>query len=134
MKISKQQLIELKASQYILDRFVDQTNGTDDLVSVESLFGGKNTISDLMWLAGKTVDKRKIIEFACSVALINIEKIKPYTEKYDEMVRFLNNPEFKYAANDAAADAYAAADAAYAAAADAYAAYAAADALMQYFC
>jgi hypothetical protein len=142
MKINKQQLIEMNACADGLKRFISQTNNTDESVDVLSLIGGKNTIDDLIWLAGKTLSKDKIVRFACDCALINIELIRPYTDKYYQIVEFLQNPDSAnaYAAAEAADDAayaaddaveaaydaaYAADDAAYAAADAAYAAYAA---------
>tara|TARA_R110002074_G_scaffold195878_1_gene362433 strand:+ start:403 stop:963 length:561 start_codon:yes stop_codon:yes gene_type:complete len=125
MKISKQQLIEMKACKTDLKRFIEQTDNTDEPVEVLSLIGGKNTTADLLWLADKTLPKEKIVRFACDVALINIEKIKPYTNKYDLIVNFLMNParatyaRAAYAAAAAAARAYDDAIATYAYAADA---------------
>ena len=113
MKISKQELIELKACKEGFDRFIEQTNNTDEPVEVLSLIGGKSTPSDLLWLAGKKLPKDKIARFACDVALINIESIKAYTDKYDLIVDFLNNTHTStVTAADAAraADAYVAAD------------------------
>jgi len=92
MKISKQQLIDTKACKDVLERFIEQTNNTDELVEVLSLIGGKNTVGDLVWLAGETLHKEKLVRFACDLALINIEKIKPYTDQYDLIVEFLMNP------------------------------------------
>lgn len=138
MKISKKQLIEMGACQDVLSRFIEQTGNTDEPVGVLSLIGGKNITSDLIWLAGETLPKEKVARFACDVALINIEKIKPHTDKYDLIVDFLTNPTADTtdaaitAATNAAAYARAAADAAavadYAAravAVDAFAAFAA---------
>ena len=112
MKISKQQLIEMNACQDGLDRFIEQTNNTDEPIEVLSLIGGKNTNSDLIWLAGETLQKEKIIRFACDVALINIEQIKPYTSQYDLIVEFLINPINARAADTATAIAIHAGDAA----------------------
>jgi len=112
MKISKQQLIEMNICKTGLDRFIEQTGNTDHPVEVLSLIGGKNITSDLLWLAVRTLPREKLVRFACDVALINIEKIKPYTDKYDLIVEFLKNP---------TAAAYAAARAARAARAAAYA-------------
>ena len=82
---------------------------------------GENTVSDLLWLAGKILSKEKIVRFACDCALLNIELIRPYTNDFNLIQDFLNNPS-QNAARAAARAAYAAADAARAA----YAAYAAA--------
>ncbi|QGT52279.1 hypothetical protein [Vibrio phage MZH0603] len=116
-----------------LQRFIKQTNNTEEPVEVSSLIGGENYYSDFLWLAEGTLPKERIVRFACDVALINIELIKPYTEQFDLIVGFLNNPD---ANTDAVVDAVDAAvdaadadadatdvNAAYAAA---YAAYAAA--------
>ena len=130
----------MNACQTGLDRFIEQTDGTDKSVDVKDLIGGKNTCSDLLWLAGETLSKDKIVRFACDCALISIELIRPYTNEYDLIHSFLLNPTADtadaaayaaaYAANAAAdAAAYSAARAAYSAArAAAYAARAAADA------
>ena len=109
MKITKQQLIEFNACKDGLARFVQQTNNTDEVVDVATLVGGYNTYNDLLWLAGKTIDKDRIVRFACDCALINIDLIKPYTDQINLISQFLRDP-----TSDAAA-AYAAADTAYAA-------------------
>lgn len=110
----------MNACENGIERFIKQTGANDDeLYDVADLIGGENTYSDLLWLVGKKIDKNRIVRFACDCALINIELIKPYTDKYDLIVGFLKNP-----TDDTARDAYAAADAARAARA-AYAAYAA---------
>lgn len=120
MKITLQELVELNACQEGLKRFVQQTNGTDEPVDVISLIGGLNTHSDLLWLADKKLPKEKIVKFACNVALINIELIKPYCleSEYQTIVDFLNNPKTY---NTAAAYVVRAARAADAARAAAYA-------------
>ncbi len=124
MKITKQELREMGACKDGLKRFIKQTGGTSEPVEVSSLVGGENTVGDLLWLAGKRLPQDRIVRFACDCALINIELIKPYTNDYDLIVDFLNNPAAAaytaaYAAYTAAYAAYAAADAADAAAADA---------------
>ncbi len=113
MKITKQELIDLNACKAGLDRFIEQTNNTDEAVDVGSLVGGKNTYHDLLWLAGKKLSKDKIRKFACDCALINIELIKPCTDKYNLILEFLNGRN-EYAADAAVAvaDAARAADAA----------------------
>ena len=92
MKITKLQLQKLNACKDGLNRFITQTNNTDQPVSIVSLIGGENTISDLLWLYSEIYDTKDIINFSCKCALINIELIKPYTDKYDLIVDFLNNP------------------------------------------
>ena len=94
MKTSKKELTELGACEGVLDRFIKQTNNTDDSVDVASLVGGENTYEDIMWLLDKKgVSKDRRLRFACDCALINIELIKPYTDKYELIIGFLNNPE-----------------------------------------
>ena len=120
MKITKAELVEMGACRVGLERFIKQTNGTDEAVEVTSLIGGENTLSDLVWLAGKMLPQERIVRFACDCALINIELIKPYTSDYDIIVEFLRNPTGGGLVGDAAAYAAdtarnAAADAAYAA-------------------
>jgi len=102
MKISKNELIEISACKEGLERFIKQTGGVETPVEVVSLVGGENTYGDLLWLAGKTLDRSKIVRFACDCALLNIEKIKPYTDKYDLIVNFLNDPGDTAAARAAA--------------------------------
>ena len=92
MKITKAELIELGACKDGLERFIAQTNNTDEPVEVSSLVGGKNLYSDLLWLAGKKLTKERIVRFACDCALINIEKIRLYTDKYEMISDFLSNP------------------------------------------
>ena len=132
MIISKLQLIEMNACKDGLQRFIDQTDNTSEPVEVLSLIGGENTYSDLLWLAGQKLPTERIVRFACDCALISIELIKPYTDRYDEIVSFLENPAARAAARaaNAAANAAAHADAARAAtrAADAAAAHAVVDA------
>lgn len=114
MKITKQELKNFGACQ---EGFIIQTNNTDEPVEIVSLIGGENTVSDLLWLAGEILSKEKIIRFACDCALLNIGLIRPYTNDFNLIQDFLNNP----SQNDAACTAARAADAARAA----YAAYAA---------
>lgn len=117
MKITKQELKNFGACQEGFKRFIIQTNNTDEPVEIVSLIGGENTVSDLLRLAGEILSKEKIIRFACDCALLNIGLIRPYTNDFNLIQDFLNNP----SQNDAACTAARAADAARAA----YAAYAA---------
>jgi len=119
MKITKQELVKFEACRGGLARFVNQTGGTDEAVEVSSLIGGLNTVSDLAWLAGKTLSKGEVLRFACDCALMNIDLIKPYTVRFEEIVAFLKAPH--------GGDADAAAYCAHAASCDAHAAYAAGD-------
>ncbi len=135
MKISKQELVKMDACIGGLKRFIKQVNGSDGEVDVLSLIGGENTTSDLLWLAGETLSKQKIVDFACSVALINIDKIKPYTDDFELIVEALKSRVFTSAAVAAVDYTVAAVDYTVAAAvdaadaADAAAVYASADAV-----
>ncbi len=91
MKISKQELVKMGACIGGLKRFIKQVNGSDGEVDVLRLIGGENTTSDLLWLASKTLSKDKIVAFACDVALINIDKIKQYTDDFDLIVESLKS-------------------------------------------
>ncbi len=124
MKISTQELVKMGACPSGLKRFIKQVNGSDEEVEVLSLIGGENTTSDLLWGAGETLSKDKIVAFACDLALINIDKIKPYTDDFELIVEALKSRVFTsaaVAAVDYAVD--------YAAAFDAVAAIAAVDAV-----
>ena len=121
MNITKQELKNFGACQEGFKRFIIQTNNTDEPVEIVSLIGGENTVSDLLWLAGKILSKEKIVRFACDCALLNIGLIRPYTNDFNLIQDFLNNP----SQNAAAYAAYAASAAACAADAAARAAYAA---------
>jgi hypothetical protein len=76
--ISKAELIIMGAHEKTLSRFIEQTGDTHETVLISSLFNGKNTISDLMWLAGEICTIEKIRKFARDVAMVNVELIKPY--------------------------------------------------------
>ena len=108
MFITLHELIKMSACKEGVERFIAQTGANDhEPVNVLSLIGGKNTVSDLLWLAGRKLPNDKIARFACDCALLNIEKIKPHTDKYDLVVGFLQNPtpDATYAATRAAAEA-----------------------------
>lgn len=93
MKTNKKELVWFGTCKEDLDRFIDQTNNTESDVEVASLVGGKNTYSDILWLLNeKGVSRERIVRFACDCALLNIELIKPYTDKYRSIIDFLNNP------------------------------------------
>ena len=93
--ISKTELINMGACEKGLNRFIEQTNNTDADVLISSLFNGKNTVSDLIWLAGEICDIEKIRKFARDIALINIELIKPYCSdsEYTLILNFLKTGE-----------------------------------------
>lgn len=131
MKITKSELVELNACLGGLKRFIKQTGGVNTPVAVAALVGGANTYSDLLWLANKKLPKERVVRFACDCALINIERIKPYTNNYNMIVEFLTNPA-AYAADAAYTAYYTAYYAASADASSANAAYNAAEAGSKY--
>ncbi len=92
------ELVKMGACPSGLKRFIKQVNGSDEEVEVLSLVAGENTASDSLWLAGKTLSKQKIVDFACDLALINIDKIKQYTDDFDLIVESLRSREFTFAA------------------------------------
>ena len=93
--ISKAELISMNACKFTLNRFIEQTNNTDTAVLISSLFNGKNTVADLIWLAVEICDIEKIRRFARDIALINIELIKPYCSdsEYKLILNFLKTGE-----------------------------------------
>lgn len=92
MRITKQELIKMKASRMLLGDFIDQMKDTDEPVDVGSLIDGKITYGSFLWLAGNTLTRERIVRFACDCALMNVELMKPYTENYNMIVEFLKNP------------------------------------------
>lgn len=135
MKISKAELIEINERTHELERLIKRIDISEGEVEVSSLVDDKTLMSDLVWLAGEKLPRKNIERFTCDCALINIEKIKPYTDKYDLIVEFLTNP------TDDTADYTAAHDATYNAFCDAlaldddnaaYAAYMAVDSYNDY--
>ncbi len=108
MQISMKELVKMGANPNILGRFKAQINGTEK-VEVLSLIGEKSIASDFIFLANKTLSREKLIAFACDVALINIDKIKQYTDDFDLIVESLKSRKFTdsvYAAVNAATDNY----------------------------
>ncbi|MFT6347048.1 MAG: hypothetical protein ACJAYB_000029 [Psychromonas sp.] len=146
--ITKQKLLNLGAHQGLISRFIEQTGNTDQPVDILSLIGAENATDDLLWLAGQTLPKIKIVQFAveCAESVLHlnsdpraiaaIQSAKDWLEEPSEENRLLAREAFTYANNatydtDAARAAYyaanaAAADNAYAAINTAYAAAAAA--------
>ena len=93
--ISKAELTRMKACKSVLERFIKQTNNTDDAVLVSDLFDGENTLSDLIWLARRLCTVDKIKKFARDVAMVNIELIKPYCSDtdYESTIHFMKTGE-----------------------------------------
>ena len=52
----------------------------------------ETTKAHILWLVSKHQTRERIVRFACDCALINIELIKPYTDKYELILGFLRNP------------------------------------------
>ena len=101
--ISKAELISMGACKECLGRFIEQTSNTDEPVLIESLFNGKNTVADLIWLSGRTCTIEKIRKFTRDIALINIELIKQYCSEadYSLILNFLKTGENAAAAHAA---------------------------------
>lgn len=117
--ITKAELIDLDACRSGLVRFIQQTDGTDEPVEILSLIGGKNTYSDLCWLAVKLGYQKELTQFSKKCALLNIELIVPYCSEDELQVitAFLSSDSNSIAAAERAAEraAWAAARAAWAA-------------------
>ena len=93
MTITKSELIELGACYDGFERFVEQTNDTDEPVSVVSLVGGKNTLSDLLWLAEKKVPDYSLQKLSRDCALFSLELIKAHLtdELYNDVLDYITN-------------------------------------------
>lgn len=100
MRISKKELEEMNACGPGLRRFIKQTKGTDAPVEVSSLIGGENTLGDLVWLACEKLKRERVVELARDCALINIELIKPHTDKYEKILSVMKNPHTKEAGKE----------------------------------
>ncbi len=71
MRISKKQLKSWSVESIqcsLLDRFIDQTNDTEEAVEISSLIGGKNTIGDLMWIAANLNMSNQLTYFILDIA------------------------------------------------------------------
>jgi len=90
--ITKSQLSCLPNSGDVTKRFIEQTNNADEPVEIISLYGGKNTIGDLCWLAYAVCEPKKIDKFIKDLALVNVASIKDYCNgnDYDTVIKFLN--------------------------------------------
>lgn len=93
MTITKSELIELGACYEGLNRFIEQTNNTDEPVSVVSLVGGKNTTYDLLWLAEKKVPDYSLQNLSRDCALVSLELIKAHLtdELYNDVLDYITN-------------------------------------------
>ena len=72
--INKQQLKDLNACEDGLERFIIATDSADNDVIVLDLIGSDVTTSDLLWLAGKILPKKRIVQFAvdCAESVIHL--------------------------------------------------------------
>ena len=72
--INKQQLKDLNACQSGLERFITSTKYTECDVCVIDLISTDVTTSDLIWLAGKILPKKKIVQFAvdCAESVVHL--------------------------------------------------------------
>ena len=72
--INKQQLKDLNACEDGLNRFVTSTDNTNTDVNVLDLIGSDVTTSDLLWLAGEILPKKKIVRFAidCAESVVHL--------------------------------------------------------------
>ena len=90
MKISYNKLLELKACNSGLERYLKQVDYSNDEFEVTSLIDNAN-IDDCVWLMSKILPHEKIVKFVCDCALINVELLKPCTCHYDLIEDFLEN-------------------------------------------
>ena len=72
--INQQQLEDLNACEDGLNRFITATDNTAYDIDVIDLIGSDVNTSDLLWLAGKILPKKKIVQFAvdCAESVIHL--------------------------------------------------------------
>ena len=72
--INQQQLEDLNACEDGLNRFITATDNTEYDVNVIDLIGSDVTTNDLIWLAGKILPKKRIVQFAvdCAESVIHL--------------------------------------------------------------
>ena len=93
MRITKQKLIDLGASQDQIELFIQKTNNTDEPVLISSLLEGDIYLMFLViWIASKVLDTSKMVRFHCDFTLMYVHLLKHHTDKYDDIVDFLKNP------------------------------------------
>ena len=66
--INKQKLKDLCACKDGVKRFITSTDNTEYDVNVIDLIGSDVTTNDLIWLAGKILPKKRIVQFAVDCA------------------------------------------------------------------
>ena len=72
--INKQQLEDLNACLSGLKRFIAATDNTAYDIDVIDLIGSDVNTSDLLWLAGEILPKKKIVQFAvdCAESVVHL--------------------------------------------------------------
>ena len=127
--INKQQLKDLCACKDGLKRFITATDNTEYDVNVIDLIGSDVTTNDLIWLAGKILPKKRIVQFAvdCAESVIHLCDNKELAQNCIDAANAVienDNETTRAAARKAAAYAAATANGLVAAAANSAAAYA----------
>ena len=76
--INKQQLKEFGACEAGFKRFISSTDNTEYDIDVIDLIGSDVTTDDLLWLAGKILQKKKIAQFAvdCAESVVHLSENK----------------------------------------------------------
>lgn len=109
MKISYDELIKIWGRKARIKRFLKQVNGSREPVEVVSLIGGENTVSDLLWLAGRRLPKARIVTFAigCARTVEHLNDDPRVKAAIDAAQAWVDNPteENRKAADLARADA-----------------------------
>ena len=80
--ISKQQLKDLDACLSGLNRFITSTDNTAYGIDVIDLISTDVTTGDLLWLAGKILPKKKIVQFAvdCAESVVHLSNNKELSQ------------------------------------------------------
>ena len=90
VQLTKEQIKHIDINSDEWDTFLQQHTTTPYFRMTDLV--GKVSTGDLLSLAYYLLPQAKIAKFACEVALINIERIKLYTDRVEEVVTFLHNP------------------------------------------
>lgn len=89
--ITKIQLEDMGAPYDLIARFTEQTDGVESPVEISSLVGGCNRVKDFIWFVENLLTKKGIVKFTCKYTLLSINVIRPYTDKYELIVEYLQN-------------------------------------------
>lgn len=89
--ITKQQLEDMGAPYDLIARFTEQTGGTESPVKISSLVGGCNEVKDFIWFVENLLTKKGVVKFTCKYTLLKIGIIRPYTDNYELVVKYLQN-------------------------------------------